>query len=289
MTDRLCPVLQPDPGLQSRRDPGAAPATPDGRDAALHFPVVDLAPAAVHELHAATDADAAALTGAVLALAYLGRGAPGLWVRHTALDHEAGSAYPPGLAAFGLDPGRLILVRAQDALSALKAGLEGARCPALGAVIIEFRGEAKAYDLTASRRLALAAKASGVRVLVTRIAAHPVPSAAETRWRIRAVTSLALPGNAPGNPAFELTLLRARNGQEGLRYHLEWNRDAGSFIAYPGKAGGGTTAPSSPAGNPPPLSRPVVPVLFDRPDPPPPGAFAQRVLPQRALPQRRAG
>jgi protein ImuA len=283
MANRFLPTLQP----RLATEPHIALVAPVDHAAARTPVPVDLAPAALHELHAA--ADGIALSAAVLALAHAGGSAPGLWVRHAALDRETGRPYPPGLGEFGLDPAQLILVRAWDALSALQAGLEGARCPGLSAVIIELWGETRAYDLTASRRLALAAKTSGVRVFVARIAAPPVPSAAETRWQLRGAPSRALAANAPGNPAFDLTLLRARNGQEGLSYHLEWNRDAGTFMASFVKAGIGSPAAPPPADGSPPLSGAVVPVLFDRPDPPSHGAFPQRVLPQRVLPQRRAG
>eukprot|EP01037_Dinobryon_pediforme_P027134 gene27134-29923_t len=153
-------------------------------------PQAGLARAALHELYAAQEADAAGVTGVALAFARLAKPqAPILWVRQGFLDREAGVPYPPGLAEFGLDPAMLTLVRAQDAQGVLQAGLEGARCAALGAVMIELWGEAKALDLTASRRLALAAKASGTPALMVRIAATPAASAAETRWLVRAAPS----------------------------------------------------------------------------------------------------
>ena len=228
--------------------PLASPqAAPFRRDAPLR---PSLSRAALHEFYAAAEADAAGATAAALAFASLAAGGrPVLWVRHDLLDHEAGAPYPPGLAEFGIDPARLIFVRARDAQAALQAGLDGARSAALGAAIVELRGEAKALDLTASRRLALAAQASRMPVLLARSAAQPQPSAAATRWRVRAAPSRALAANAPGHPAFFLSLLRHRGGQAPGEWHLEWNRDAGCFED-------GTAAP---------LSRGVVPVSFDRP------------------------
>lgn len=209
-----------------------------------------LSRAALHEFYAAAEADAPATTGAALAFARLAAdGRPVLWVRHEALDREAGAPYSPGLAELGIDPARLIFVRARDVQAALQAGLDGARCAAPGAVVVELRGEAKELDLTASRRLVLAARASGTSVLLARSAAQPQPSAAETRWRVRAAPSRALAANAPGHPAFYLSLLRHRGGRAPGEWHLEWNRDKGCFAD----------------GNAAPLSRGVVPVSFDRP------------------------
>jgi protein ImuA len=197
-----------------------------------------------------------------------------LWVRHGAHDREAGAPYPAGLAELGIDPSRMLLVRARDVQSALQAGLEGARCASLGAAIIELWGESSLYDLTASRRLALAARASGSCVLIVRSAAAPHPSAAETRWLARAAPSRRLAANAPGRPAFYLSLLRGRHGQEGLNHHLEWNRDAQRFEHRPGDAGqafdsGQAFRDIQPAaGRPAPLPGLVVSVSFDRQNPP---------------------
>ena len=219
-----------------------------------------LARAALHEFYAAAEADAPTMTGMALACAVLAAGTrPVLWVRHELLDLEAGAPYPPGLAEFGIDPTRLTLVRARDAPAALQAGLDGARCAALGAAVIEIRGEAKALDLTASRRLALAARASGACVLLARSGAQPQPSAAETRWHVRSAPSRALAANAPGNPAFSLSLLRHRGGLAPGQWHLEWNRDRACFEET---AASGAIATGSGA----PLSLGVVAVSFDRPD-----------------------
>ncbi len=214
--------------------------------------------AALHEFYALTEADAAAMTGVILAVALGSPLYPLLWVRQDFLDREAGTPYPPGQAEFGFDPGRLIFVRARDTQSILQAGLEGARCAALGAVLIELWGEAKALDLTASRRLALAAQASGTPVLMGRVAAQPCPSAAETRWSVRATPSRALAANAPGPPAVRLDLLRHRGGLSHATLDWEWNRDTGRFEDRTAES----VSPDIRA-HPPPLSGAVVPVPFD--------------------------
>jgi protein ImuA len=239
----------------------------------------------VHEVYAGVHADIACLSGS---MAMLGQASMAqqegvarqkgvarqegvarsvLWVRQGEFAREAGLLSPVGLSEMGISPSSFVLVASRNPLAALQAALEGARTPRLGAVILELWGEAKAYDLAASRRLSLAAKASGLRVLVARVADAVTPSAAETRWRLRALPSHGLAASAPGAPAFELSLLRARDGREGLRYHLEWDRDACRFIAQ-AEGQGGEVAPATPqrvAIGLPPLSGAVVPASSDRP------------------------
>ncbi|MGL4243419.1 MAG: hypothetical protein ACRCTI_20080, partial [Beijerinckiaceae bacterium] len=98
---------------------------------------------ALHELYAGRASDAAATFGLAVGLTLQAAGGRAiLCVRHAAVEAEHGALHAPGLKEMGLDPGRLILLQARDALSALQGGLEGARCPALGAVLIEIRGDA---------------------------------------------------------------------------------------------------------------------------------------------------
>ena len=59
-----------------------------------------------------------------------------LWARQSAAGYENGRPYPPGLGEIGVDPGRMVFVSAGDATAVLKAGVEAARCAALGAVVI---------------------------------------------------------------------------------------------------------------------------------------------------------
>ncbi len=190
--------------------------------------------ASCHEVYAATGADAVAALGLALAMARAAAGdKPLLLVRDGATARETGALHGPGLAAFGLDPRRIILLEARDGLAALQGALEGARTPALGAVVVALFGEVRALDLTASRRLALAAERSGAPVLLVRAGAQPRPSAAESRFEARAAPSRALPANAPGPPAFAAILLRHRQGLAPQAWHLEWNRDAHRLDSRP--------------------------------------------------------
>jgi len=191
--------------------------------------------AGVHEAFAASGGDQPAAVG--FALAALARAAAGrspgaralVWVRHDALEAEAGRPYGPGLADWGLDPRRLLFVRARTVADALRAAGEAARLTSLGGVLLEVWGEDKRLDLTVSRRLALRAEAAGTPVFFVRAGAAPAPSAAASRWRVRAAPSVPLSAQAPGAPAFEVEVLRRRGGSAGGPWRLEWSRDDAAF------------------------------------------------------------
>ncbi|QCI63298.1 ImuA family protein [Phreatobacter stygius] len=186
--------------------------------------------AAVHEVFARAPVDAAAAAGFALALALRAAGGGKIvWVRQDFADLEAGRLDASGLVEFGLDPGHLVLVRVRDAADVLRAGAEAVRCAALGAVLIEPWGDAKVLDLSASRRLSLTAAASRVTTLMVRIAAAPVASAASTRWSVGALASRPLEANAPGFPAFAISLLRHRAGVPPRQWRVEWDRDRSHF------------------------------------------------------------
>ena len=181
----------------------------------------------VHELFGGLE-DEGAAAGLALILAHLAAGeAPLFWLR-TAQGTGA-KPYGPGLAALGLDPARLLIGTLTDDARLLSAAVDALRCAALGALVIELRGRAPLLDLTASRRLALAAEESGVMALLLRIGGDPVPSAADTRWRVEAAPSRPLPGNAPGMSSFRLHLLRRRSGPDGMTWQLAWNSERGVF------------------------------------------------------------
>lgn len=197
---------------------------------------------AVHEVYGNGELDIAAASGFGLGLALgAAAGRALVWSRPEAAEREGGSLFGAGIAAFGLDPRRLLVVRARDPTATLRAAAEAARCPALGAALVEVWGESRSLDLTASRRLALAAAASGVTLVMVRLQAMPAPSAAASRWGVAGALSTPLEAGAPGRPAFEINLLRHRRGLAPRNWRLEWDRDSLSFVE-------------------PTLPRPVVPV-----------------------------
>src|SRR5258708_35175422 len=157
-----------------------------GADATLQGGV---AWAAVHEVFAEGRHSAAA-TGFVAGLA--GRAAsrrPLVWIRQDFTEIEAGALSMSGLAELGLDPRLVVTVRAADVDAALRTAADALACDALGAVVLEGWGQARQFDLGASRNLTLAAQASGVTGLLLRVAAEPVPSTATTSGIVRATHS----------------------------------------------------------------------------------------------------
>jgi len=184
-----------------------------------------LALAAVHEVFSEGHQSAAA-TGFIAGLAgRLTPRRPLVWVRQDFSELESGALSMSGLCELGLDPRRLVTVRAADADAALRTAADALACDALGAVVLEVWGEARQLDLVASRKLTLAAQASGVTALLLRVAATPQPSTAETRWIVRAAHSPpASPWIGWGAPVFDVQLVRNRHGPVG-RWIMEWKCD----------------------------------------------------------------
>lgn len=194
--------------------------------------------AALHELHAADKGDRASTAAMALLLAQRCRALdsdskPILWIRESGEARRQGRLYPPGLAELGLDPSHIIHVDAPDSIAVLRAAADGVRCAAMGAVIAELSGKKpKGLDLTATRRLSLSAQQSGVVTLLLRNGSDkedPLPTSAFSRWEVRAAPSTPLEANAPGQSAFDITLLRHRSGLYGLSARLEWNCDNHEF------------------------------------------------------------
>jgi protein ImuA len=168
---------------------------------------------------------------ALLLAARCGDGrAPILWLADARQrGGSLGELYPPGLAELGVDPARLLAITAPDGLAQMRAAADIARCHAAPALVIELAAPLAALDLTASRRLLLAAEEGGATLWLLRRDARPVPSAAYSRWQVAAAPSRPLPANAPGPPAFALELSRHRGGVQPFALTLEWNRDHLAF------------------------------------------------------------
>jgi protein ImuA len=178
-------------------------------DAAL--PEGGLPLGAVHELVGADVADGAVYGLAAHWLGLAQRREPGKWVLWCGRTEHL---YAPGLRLAGLDPTRLVTVRAprdEDALWVLEEAL---RCRDLAGAVAEI----DSLGLAQSRRLQLAAEAGGVGFLLRAPGAVNGEglgaSAAVTRWQIAALPSAA--GPAPGvlgAPRWRLELMRCRGGR----------------------------------------------------------------------------
>lgn len=194
-----------------------------------------LARGCLHEIYAAESEDGAAAVGFAVAVAtgLADAGGTVLWLRPRRAARSWGLIQANGWADLGGQPGQGVVGVMPDAMALLRAAVETLRCESVGAVIVETCGVMRELDLTASRRLVLAAEKSGVPLLLLRLDAPPVPSAARTRWQVAAAPSQGLPGNAPGRPCFDVTLLRQKSGPCGFAWRLEWDRDRYQFNEAP--------------------------------------------------------
>lgn len=146
---------------------------------------------------------------------------PILWCRYRDRGDPLGLAdmpYGPGLAAMGLDPGRLILLRPGSADDALWALEEALRCPTLAAVV----GDGVLPSPVAGRRLQLAAEdGGGLGLLILPALARPPPSTALTRWHV--VSRRDAPAHEDGGrPRWQVSLLRSRGGGSGS-WEVAWD------------------------------------------------------------------
>lgn len=163
-------------------------------DAAL--PGGGLLQGALHEIHAPDPADGAAMGFALRLLGRFLAAAPGqaaLWA--SCRD----DLFAPGLHAAGLDPGRLLLVSCRSAEELLPVFEDAMTSKALSVVL----GDIGALDFSLSRRLQLAAAATGTGLILLRPARYAADaSAAVTRWQ-----AAVRPGG------WSLALFRCRGGR----------------------------------------------------------------------------
>lgn len=124
--------------------------------------------------------------------------------------------FAPALARAGLHPDRVIYCETWRDAEVLPAMEEGLRHRGLAGVV----GEVSRLTLTFSRRLQLAAEASGVTALVIRRwrQGHDEtlgiePTAALTRWRILPAPSPALPVPGLDRARWRVELTRCRGGE----------------------------------------------------------------------------
>jgi len=217
-----------------------------GRGAAdLPGLLADMARAGLHELAEAAHGDAPACTGLALAALAAARAGAVLWVAQGPARRAHGRLSARGVRAFGLDPGRLLVVRAERARDALWTVEEGVSSGAVAAVI----GEVEDASFTATRRLALATARSGVPAILCLPHGRQGASAAATRWRVAALPAGPEPWDpaAPGAMRWQAALARARAAPDaaGRRCALEFDAAAGAL--RPLAREGERAAPTAPS------------------------------------------
>ena len=153
--------------------------------------------------------------------------APIVWCPAAAAG-ASGMLYAAGLAALGIDPGRLLIVDSPSPGQRLAALEDILRTSGLAAVILEYDGVSQSGDywMRLARRAQLAAEASGVTGFLT---GWPVAASGfETQWRIAPAPN---PAPNPGthhhlqpphkssfwspcwSPCWQVDLLQARGGR----------------------------------------------------------------------------
>lgn len=202
----------------------SSPPTPASPPMAAPFP---LGAGRLHEIHARGADHAAALAFALCSGAQRPQNA--IWVHNAGRDRFRTHPGGHGLAQLGWNPAHLLVVDVACEQDLMRAGLEAARCPGVDLVILETAGRCASYDLTASRRLALAAERTRGGMIVLRRDADPRPSAAYTRWALSSAPSHALDADAPGLPAVQAELLRWRGGSAAQHWRFVWDSDHGTF------------------------------------------------------------
>ncbi|MEJ0060427.1 MAG: hypothetical protein WDM79_13010 [Terricaulis sp.] len=199
-----------------------------------------IAAAPLHETGPAAPGAEAAALGFSLGICAGWLGSAGLiWAGEEAAFAEEGAPYPVGLAQFGIDPARLIVIRAQKREEALWAAEQGLAVP--GAVVLcALGGRGKPLDLKATRRLLLIAERHKSRCLLLK--PEDAPTAAWTRWSVAPAPSQGA-ARELGAPAFTATLTRNRAGPAGRSFTLEWNAHGRAFAERGALAGDLAAAP----------------------------------------------
>jgi protein ImuA len=196
-----------------------------------------LSRAAFHEVLAEAPGSGAGFCATLLGASLRGHDAPRTPGGGMVLWITAGSGalqpWPPGLLGCGLPPERLLLAQAPHWPDALWAMEEALRCPGLAATLLVagWAAEPAPLDLTATRRLQLAAEAGGgLGLLLRPVPRHGVlagPSAATTRWRV----APRLDGLA--GPRWALELLRQRGGAPGGPWPVAWRGPVAGLVREP--------------------------------------------------------
>ena len=193
---------------------------------------------ALHEVAAAAYRDMGAATGFLASLAACASRnstLPVLWCETVRPPFDMGRLYGPGLSAFGLEPERIVLALPSGDADCLWAMEEALHSHAFAAVIGELDGCSSALNLTATRRLQLAAEESGTPVLLFTGHAKEGASVAVTRWHVASAPSAVLSyvdekEMLPGAARWHVALTRSRGGQPGS-WLVEWNGMEAAFSA----------------------------------------------------------
>jgi protein ImuA len=160
-----------------------------------------------------------------------------VWIQRKVDGQETGTPYGPGLDPLGVNTQRLLIVKTRRDVDLLWSMEEALRCSDLAVVV----GEGVAPNLTAVRRLQLAAETGGTTaLLIMPPGGATLNVAALTYWRVMAAPAPAtiLPTL---HPAWDVELVRCRGGKPG-QWRMEWQHEAFHFDLAPPLAHGPVAA-----------------------------------------------
>lgn len=267
---QFCQLRQDVAALDGQLAAARLPLAVDSLDSAL---AGGLALGRVHMLCGRPGHDGA-LTGFAVALlrrilTRVDAAAPIVWCPAVATG-GSGMLHAAGLAALGLDPGRLLIVDSPSPGARLAALEDILRTEGLAAVIVEYDGvnQSSDYWMRLARRAQLAAEASGVTGLLL---GWPVAATGfDTLWRIAPDVSAGLTASGvndsgvndsgvndsglvmaarPWHPGWQVDLVHARGGRaHSLR--LSWDAHANRLSELPPAASNQPALPLAGGGLP---------------------------------------
>jgi len=197
------------------------------------FPAQGLALGSLLEIQPKSYRQRAAALGVALAHSarLLGeKSGPLIWCQLR--DPERLHLHAPGLAAFGINPARIVKLTLKSEKDLLWAMEEALECPYVSGVVGILSAE-KIYDFTASKRLVLRAKQSGVSALLLRSHRVNGATAADMRWSVagekssRTSKRRACPPRL-GKPQWRLDITKCRGAKPGI-WQIGWNRETLCF------------------------------------------------------------
>jgi protein ImuA len=191
-----------------------------------HLPEQGLARYGLHDVAPVKYGDNAAAMGFALALAMNRlkidrRERPLLWCRSAIECREHGKLYGHGGEQLGLPRSKLLTVMLKRPVSLFWTMEEALKSGCFACVITD--AASQQTDLTVTRRLSLSAGDGHSAGLLVFNRNHDMSTASFSRWQVASITSSAPPWErqAPGNPAWAVTLSRIRSGKPG-QWPLTW-------------------------------------------------------------------
>jgi protein ImuA len=172
------------------------------------FPNAQFTLSAVHEFICNGAEDMASTTGFVSGIlsTIMQNGGASIWIS------SSKTIFPPALASFGIDPGKIIFIELKKEKEMLWAMEEALKCDSVSAVI----GEIKELSFMNSRRLQLAVEQSGVTGFTIRNNPRNLnTTACVTRWKITSLRGEQHDMPGVGFPKWNVELLKVRNGKPG--------------------------------------------------------------------------